>query len=121
MFIFTRRGIYFDELREVYSRSKAGVNCIEVRHEAVSCNLKLTRRGRAQLLRKGHRISLRSPSEMPCQYQLCVSLNGDEAVGISALGVIVFLTLLLAPDEAPHLIALNILHRQVANPGLQKA
>src|SRR5437016_8794013 len=108
MLIFTRRGIHFDELREVHSRSKAGVNCIEVRREAIRCNLKLARRGRVQLLREGHRIPLRSPSEMPRQYQLAVSLNSDETVGISALRVIVFFALLFASDEAPHLVTLNI-------------
>ena len=120
MLIFTGRGIHFDELREVHPRSKTGVNRIEVRREAVSCDLELARRGRVQLLREGHRIPFRSPSEMPRHYQLCVSLNGDEAVGITALRVVIFLALLFASDEAPHLIALNILHLDVANPGLQE-
>src|SRR5437868_3264397 len=81
---------------EVHSRSKAGVDCIEICREAVSCNLKLARRGRVQLLREGHRIPLSSPSEMPRQYQLAVSLDSDEAVGVSAPRVVVFLALLFA-------------------------
>src|SRR5437870_7173368 len=120
MFVFARRSIYLDELREVHPRSKAGVNCIEVRREAVSCNLKLARRGRVQLFREGHRVPLRSPSEMPCQYHLAVSLDSDKAVSIPAFRVIVFLALLFASDEAPHFVTLNVLHWHVANLGLQE-
>ena len=120
MFVFARRSIYLDELREVHPRSKAGVNCIEVRREAVSCNLKLARRGRVQLFREGHRVPLRSPSEMPFGTEPTPSLPRTCASGCLALRVVIFLALLFASDEAPHFVTLNVLHWHVANLGLQE-
>src|SRR5437016_568403 len=97
------------------------MDCIEVRRKSIGSDLELARCGRFQLLREGHRVSGCSPSEMPRQYQLAVSLDSDEAVGIPALRVASSIALFLALDEAPHLITLNIRHRHVANPGLQES
>jgi hypothetical protein len=100
--------IDFDELREVYPRSQAGMDCVKVRSESIGGDLEVSRSSPFQFFREGHRVPCRAPSQVPSQNQPCVALNGDEAIGVPALRVITDVALLFAPDKAPHFITLNI-------------
>lgn len=113
-------GKRFDELAVVYLHSKTGMDCVEVRSEAIGSDLEVSRRGTLQLLREGHRVSRRASSEMPCQNQFCVALNCNKAIGVAAKRIAVQIPPFLTPDKTPYLVALNIRNGEIADSALQE-
>src|SRR5438552_2983032 len=97
------------------------MDSIEVATESVRCDLEAPARSVVQFLRESERVGLGSPSKVPSQNQFARAFDSDEAVGVAALGVVRLLALFLAPDKSPHLITLNVRHRQATNLGLQEA
>src|SRR5258708_7676370 len=76
--------IDFDELGEIYPRSQARVDGIDVRRKAVCSDLKVSCCGRVHLLNEGVSVIGIPAPEMPSKDQLACALDGDETVGITA-------------------------------------
>ena len=79
MFFLGRSGIDLNQLGEINSRSKAGVDGIEVGFKSVTGNLEVSRRGALQFFSKGQGVSGTTPSKVPSQDQLRVTFDGDKA------------------------------------------
>lgn len=120
MLFFARAFIDLYYLGIINPRSKAGMNCIEIRPEPVGGDLEVSRGSPFQLFREGHCVSGGAPSEMPSQNQFCAPLDCNEAVSISERRVTAHIALFFAPDEHPNLIALNIGQGNTLNFGFQQ-
>lgn len=117
----TASGIHFDELREINTSAKAHMNGINERLESIRRDLEMARRGLLQFLREGHCVAGRSPSKVPSQHGLGISLDRYKAIGIPAHRVAVCIVLLFTSDESPYLVALNIADGQGVDSVFQKA
>lgn len=96
-------------------------NRINVRREAICGDLKVSRCGRVQFLNEDCCIERRTASKVPSQHELAVALDSNERVGVALLRVALDVVLLLAADEAPNLVGLDIGHGQAIDAALKKA
>ena len=119
-FSITGRRVDFNQLGEVYPRSQTCLNGVNVGLESIGGDLELALGGLVDLLGKGEGIAGASPSKMPSEYQLCIALDSDEAVGIPAQGGATDIVLFLAPNKTPYFVALNIGHGEIVDSALQE-
>ena len=120
LFSIAGRGIDFYQLREINPRTQAHVNRVHIGPKAVSCDLESALSGLIDFLSEGDGIAGIPASKVPCQHQLSVPLNGDEAIGIPAHRVAARIVLFLAPDKTPYFVTLNIGHGEIADPASQE-
>jgi len=121
VFLVRRCLVHFNQLGVMNASPQASVNSVEVGYESIGRDLKSPGSSFVQLLSEGHRIPSRSLPEVPGQDQLCCPLDSDEAISVTASGVVDRVALLFATAKSPQLIALNIRHRQVADSAFQKS
>ncbi len=120
VFFLRWRSLNLDKLGVIDPRSQAHVNRVKISWECVRRNLKFSARSLIEFLCEGDCVPLRAASEVPRKYELCVALDCDEAIGVSALRVARVIAFFLASDESPHFVALNVRHRHIADLGLQE-
>jgi len=106
-FAIASSGIYFDQLRVINASAKAVMNGVGVGSESVRRELESPRRSFVQFFDESVGVSRSAASKVPRENQFCVAFDGDEAIGVSALGVASDISLFFAANKAPQLIALN--------------
>ena len=96
------------------------MDAVKVSGKGITGNLKVPRCSLVHLLDKLLSIASRAPSQVPRQDKFRRALDCDEAVGVTFQRVARDVPLFLAPGEAPHLVILNVGHRQAFRFRLQE-